>query len=161
MGWNMRVDRWRAGCNLRYLVDPVMEWASEVTTELRISSRVIQKTPLCDLLMSPRDLFAADEYEYDNLYGHGRAGSDRLRDRLGVKPSSVILRENINYEVIVEDHHDAAHQMLVNYLVERAIDLKREYDRRQTARSEARVLDLARRPIAQRRRYLGPRAAGN
>jgi hypothetical protein len=124
MGWMMRVDRWRAGCNLRFLVDPVIEWAAEVVVRFTSAGRTMQLSPLADLLMSPRDVYAPDDNDFHSVRGARRG--NLACERLSLRPSSVILRENISYEVTVEDSSEAAHRMLENYLVERAIDLKGE-----------------------------------
>jgi len=113
MGWIMRADQWRAGCNMRYLVDDVLEWASTISLELRYTGRSIQRTPLSDLLMSPRLLSDPDPRWRD-------VGYTNVQTRLNPRPNSAVFLENLGWYVEARSTSNDAHELLDNYLIENA-----------------------------------------
>ncbi len=83
----MRVDSWRAQTSLRFLVDPVLEWASETVAELHYRARSIERISLVDLLLAAQPCSDSTDWE-------GNFGGTPVAQPL-------VFRECVNYEVTV------------------------------------------------------------
>lgn len=121
-GWAMQVSRWRASVNMRYLVEPVLEWAADTHLRFYIQSRPIAYSPLADLLLAPQQISDAGGSRSAQEIYQATARGERLDGR------PILLAENINFTVEVEFGTQAVQRMLMNYLVERAVDLNGNRD---------------------------------
>ncbi len=135
MGWAMDVSHWRVQTNLRFLTDPILEWASETTLTLleggAFPIETIETSPLVDLLLAPQPVL--DPRDDENRVRRLRNG------QLVDLRQPYRLRENIGFRVEIKYAPEILTKHLMNYLIEHAIDLKHES-------SDALIGDKLRRP---------------
>ena len=122
MNWIMQADRWRAGANLRFLTDDVLEWASETSCRLVYNGQSIAVTPLSDLLLAPHPL--------SNPSGYGNRSNQLAREIAAghlSRPEPLVLRENISFWIEMQCPQRAIDH-LSTFLVENSLQLtdKRE-----------------------------------
>lgn len=120
MNWFMQVDRWRAGTNLRFLTDDVLEWAAETSVQLQYNHQPIATTPFSDLLLSPHPLANPNGGRSQRMMREANEGMPQ-------SPLPFVLRENINFRVQMVCPQSAIDQLSV-FLVENSMKLaeKRE-----------------------------------
>jgi hypothetical protein len=124
MSWTMQVDRWRAGANLRFLTDDVLDWAADTGVRLVYNATPIASTPFSDLLMSPHPLSNPSGDYYDRR--------QRLDRGEAVSPRPLVFRENIGFYVEMMSPKSSIDQLSV-FLVENAMKLtdKRDFQEKQ------------------------------
>lgn len=111
MNWEAWITRWRAATSLRYVDDPIMDWAAETYAELRYNDRVEASLPLAELLLSPQPVG-----EQHNVSMRRVDGAQQPIGRY------LWIRENLGYEVRITPETRVAEQCfkrLQEYLIEK------------------------------------------